>query len=57
MNMNTNTTTSRYPHPAIIAVMIPVGLACGVIGAGAAGLAALRLFALAYLVISRLWTL
>jgi hypothetical protein len=52
--MNMNTTTSRYPHPAIIAVMIPVGLACGAIGAGAAGLAALRLLALAYLVISRL---
>ena len=48
------TANSKYPHPAIIAVMVPVGIVCGLIGVGAAGLAALRLFGLAYLLISSL---
>jgi len=48
------TANSKYPHPAIIAVMVPVGIACGVIGAAAAGLAALRLFGLIYALLSSL---
>jgi hypothetical protein len=49
-----NTINSKYPHPAIIAVMVPVGIICGLIGVYAAGLTALRLLGLAYLLISSL---
>ena len=48
------TANSKYPHPAIIAVMVPIGIACGVIGVAAAGLAALRLLGLAYAILSHL---